>query len=174
MDTLTVTRREAVSPAYCSCCRGVLPFRTARQGAFARETLECTRCGTLFRRFDPAAEGRRRALRYLVYAGMSGMILAALALGFAALGPASSPVSTADTIAMWLLGGLTVGCIARSFKLMMTASDYESLEPYEVRELDRRLCPGMIREDVVAELSRIGWRPAKIRAVIAGMRPAAG
>ncbi len=173
METLIASPEQAVSPAYCSRCRGVLPFTAAREGAFARETLECTRCRTRFRRYDPAAEGRRRALRYLIYGSLSGMLLAAMALGLAALGPDHPAASPRETIAMWMLGALTVGCVARSFGLFVVARDYESLEAYELKELDRRLCIGMIREDVVAELSRLGWRPAKIRAVIAGLRPAA-
>jgi len=173
MNTLTVRREETLSPAYCSRCRGVLPFKASTEGAFSRETLECTRCRTHYRRCDPASDGRRRALRYLIYGSVAGMMLVAMALGLAALGPDHPVASPRETVAMWLLGAMTVGCIARSFGLYVVARDYESREPYELQELDRRLCIGMIREDVVSELSRLGWRPAKIRAAIAGLRPSA-
>ena len=94
------------------------------------------------------------------------------AASLAALG-ASHPLSRGRVVlATWLLAGLTIGCLARSIRLWSGATAYERLETYELQELEARLCPGMTNSDVRRELGRRGWRPGKIRSVLAGLRPA--
>jgi hypothetical protein len=162
----------AVQPAaYCSVCRGVLPF-----GSDARRPARrsCLRCGTVFRETDPGAAGRRRARRYLLYGASSGLAGSLLAAGTAMVG-ASHPLSGAwpQRIALVILPVLALGCLVRSAALWQAAARYERLAPHEWAEVQRRLYVGMIRSDVEEELSRRGWRPGKIRFALESLRPAA-
>ena len=138
--------------AFCSKCRGVLPFDAAGT------RLVCSRCGTVHRQVDPGAAARRRSARYAIYAVICGVLLTLMALGMAALG-ADHPLVTGRGLFMAVcLSAVAVGCAARSASLRWDASGFEKLEPHELADLPRRLCPGMIRSDVVDELSRRGWR----------------
>lgn len=169
---LTESARESAERlAYCPSCRGVLPFQQAEAelrlsfgsvhlAAGRRSGLRCGRCGLVCRPTDPGAAVRRRAVRYLAYAGTAGMSASVIAWG------ASVP---AHTILAWAMAALCVSCLVRSAVLGLASAEFESLSPVEVREMLRALCPGMIRSDVVDELSRRGWRIGKIRSFLQGM-----
>ncbi len=149
--------------AYCTWCLGVVPFGQVRK------RLICRRCGRTYRRIDPGASDRRRALRYLVYSAIGLSMPAALALAAAALGaghPLFAPRAIAPAMAAGLIG---LGCAARAIRLHLRSSNFESLTPWERRDLQRSLCQGMIRSDVVDALSRRGWRIGKIRSVLGAL-----
>ncbi|HET9480420.1 MAG TPA: hypothetical protein VFP98_01565 [Candidatus Polarisedimenticolia bacterium] len=173
--------------AYCPDCRGVLPFAEVRvpirsrvrlagsislTGASGRTGLRCGRCATVFLRVDPGPALRARALRYLIYASACGAMLAMMGFAVAALAGTGPFAEGGIAGAGWLMGALLVACLARAWSLHCEATRYESLEPFELVELGRRLCPGMIRSDVFDVLSRSGWRPGKIRTVVSTLRPA--
>jgi len=156
---------NAAHLAFCSTCRGVLPFDAAREG------LVCRRCQTVHRMVDPGALSRRRSARYAIYAAVCGTLLILMALGVAALGADHPLVTRQDLFMAVCLGGIAMGCAARSAALRWDSAGFERLEPHELADLRRRLCPGMIRTDVVDELSRRGWRAGKIRTVLMSLAP---
>ncbi len=156
---------NAAHLAFCSTCRGVLPFDAARKG------LVCRRCQTLHRKVDPGAATRRRSARYAIYAAVCGALLSLMMLGAAALGTDHPLVTRQNLFMAVCLGGIAVGCAARSAALRWDTSGFERLEPHELADLPKRLCPGMIRADVVDELSRRGWRAGKIRTVLMSLAP---
>jgi hypothetical protein len=150
---------------YCTWCLGVVPFGQVRK------RLVCRRCGRTYRRIDPGASERRRALRYLIYSAVSCSMPAALALAAVALDgrhPLFSPRVIAQAAAAGLIG---LCCAARAIRLHLHASSFESLTLWERRDLQRSLCPGMVRSDVVDALSRRGWRIGKIRSVLGALGP---
>lgn len=155
--------------AFCSLCRGVLPFEQDARGGRVR----CTRCGTEFVRGNPSDPDRRCALRYLAYGSVAGLALSLHAAARMALGPEhpllAGPVHAA---APALLAALAAGCMGRAAMLALLPARYERLAPHEWDEIARRLCPGMIRSDVERELAMRGWGSAKIRTVLGAMRPA--
>ena len=153
--------------AFCSQCKGVLPFAQVR-----RARLECQRCGTLYRRSDPGGAGRRSALRYFIYSCAAGLMASISAAAAAALGPEHPMMAPQRTLFTWVLVALSVGCLARAIGLRLHAADFESLTSWEVNDLNRRLCPGMIRSDVVDEMARRGWRIGKIRTALEALKPA--
>ena len=107
-------------------------------------------------------------MRYLVYSGFSGLAASGAALEYAVLDPERLPSG-------WMLAALvllSLGCAGRSAWLALHSGDYERLTPWERQDLDRRLCPGMIRSDVVDDLAGRGWRIGKIRTVLESFRPA--
>jgi len=110
-------------------------------------------------------------VRYAIYAAASGALLLLMTLGVAALGADHPLVTRRDLFLAACLGGMALACAARSVVLSWDASGFERLEPHEVADLPRRLCPGMIRSDVVDELSRRGWRAGKIRTVLMSLAP---
>src|SRR5678815_2607810 len=173
----TMTRSDQsveVRLAYCSVCRGVLSFGRAPRtpGWLRRSIFECERCGTLHRLSDPARAIRRRALRYLIYSGASGMMASFAAASSASLGADHPPLIPQEALITWLLVGLTLGCLLRAAALGLHAADFERLAPWERQELDRRLCQGMIRSDVVDDLTARGWTIGKIRTALASLKPA--
>jgi hypothetical protein len=110
-------------------------------------------------------------LRYLIYAAASGSIPAALLFAAAALG-ADHPLIAPGEIALAAVSGLIgAACAGHAIRLRLGASRFESLAAWEIQDLQRSLCPGMIRSDVVDELSRRGWRIGKIRSVLDALRP---
>ena len=167
--------------AFCATCEGVLEFHeipykaSFRIGALAlaivREGgLECHRCGTAYAPVDPAAGDRRGALRHLLYAGVS--IGAALSLDMAdAVFDGGRHTAWGETAAGGALGLLSLVCLFRSLWLWTASARYERLNSWEVKELGRRLCPGMVRSDVVDELASRGWRIGKIRSVLESLKP---
>jgi hypothetical protein len=163
-----MTPPEAAAAAYCSVCRGVLPF-----DADTRRPA-CRRCGTVFRAVDPGAPVRRRARRYLLYGASAGLAVSLLAAGTALVG-SDHPLARAwpALLALATLPFLSLGCLVRSAILWDRAGRYERLAPHEWEEVQRRLYVGMIRSDVEQELSRRGWRPGKIRFALDSLRPAA-
>ncbi|HKY32336.1 MAG TPA: hypothetical protein VJV23_07370 [Candidatus Polarisedimenticolia bacterium] len=164
MPTIPLPEDAAAAPAFCPSCRGVIPFRRAHGGSRAL----CTRCGTAWRRFDPGASARWNAARYLSYGAAAGMIASLQAAGAAAL---KLPMTWEEGITASALLVLAASCLARSAALWGRASSYERLQECEWAELERRLCPGMLRSDVHQELARRGWRPGKIRAALDAHRP---
>ncbi|MGH9870438.1 MAG: hypothetical protein ACREAA_20070 [Candidatus Polarisedimenticolia bacterium] len=157
----------APSLAYCSICRGVLPFETCGRHS-SRE--RCSRCGTEFRRCHPGAPDRRRAARYLLYGSVAGLLTVVVAVGGGKLAPwLSGDVPWAGTVCLLL--ALGAGCLARSALALSSASRYEPLAPHEWDEVSRRLCAGMIRSEVEDELWRRGWRPGKVRTILDGLSP---
>lgn len=74
--------------------------------------------------------------------------------------------------AVWALVALSVVCLAGSIRMGLHATDFASLTSWERSDLDRRLCPGMIRSDVVDELARRGWPIGKIRTALGALKPA--
>ena len=114
---------------------------------------------------------RRRAARYLLYAVASGVLPVSLLAAVMADG-GSHPLVTTREILYGLVSGLVaLGCLARAAGLGLTAAGFESLNRSESQDLERWLCPGMIRSDIVDELSRHGWRIGKIRSVLSGLTP---
>ena len=89
----------------------------------------------------------------------------------AAVGPDHPLVGGRIVLAAWFLAILCAACIARSAWFALRSVDFARLAPCEMRELDRRLCLGMIRSDVVDDLSRRGWSIGKIRTALAALRP---
>jgi hypothetical protein len=175
MSTLS-TPRVASRLAFCIRCEGVIPFREVHFRAAGpvlpgpRHTgLICTRCRSLFTQVDPAAAGRHRAWRYIFYAAgaAAAMVLGAVT---SSMGSASQGLAAVQAAAFGLAVLLTLTCLGRGLWLAAQASRFETLEPYEVEDLDRRLCPGMLRSEVIDDLSRRGWRPGKIRSVLSGLR----
>jgi hypothetical protein len=159
--------RQSTQPnlAYCTWCLGVVPFGQVRK------RLICRRCGRVYRRIDPGASGRRRALRYMLYAAVSGAMPAASLAAAAALGP-DHPLPAPREIATVVLAALvSLACLAHAIRLRLGASRFVSLAAWEIQDLERRLCPGMVRSDVIDELSRRGWTIGKIRSVLDGLRP---
>lgn len=151
--------------AYCASCRGVLPF--ARTGG----RLACGRCGILYRRSDPGASIRRRASRYFLYCLASGLLPAGIVVAVAAVGASHPLVTMREVVTGTLSGLLALICLAHAIRLRLGASQFESLNRSEAKDLERWLCPGMIRSDIVDELSRHGWRIGKIRSVLSGLSP---
>lgn len=151
--------------AYCASCLGVLPFE--RTGG----RLGCLRCGTLYRRWDPGAAMRRRASRYFFYSLASGLLPAAIVVGVAAVGASHPLVTMREAVTGTLAGLLAICCLAHAIRLRLGASRFESLNRSETKDLERWLCPGMIRSDIVDELSRHGWRIGKIRSVLSALSP---
>ncbi len=165
-DLMDVQRNAA---AFCSVCRGVLPFE---QDAGAGR-VRCTRCGTLFVRGNPPDPDRRRALRYLAYGSLAGLTLSLHAAARMSLGPEHPLLTGAvHAAAPALLAILAAGCVGRAAMLALLPARFERLAPHEWDEIARRLCPGMIRSDVERELSLRGWGSAKIRTVLGALRPA--
>ena len=159
--------RQSTQPslAYCTWCLGVVPFGQVRK------RLICRRCGRVYRRIDPGASGRRRALRYLIYAAVSGTTPVVFLVAAAALGP-DHPMPAPREIATVALAALvSLTCLAHAIRLRLGASRFERLAAWEIHDLERRLCPGMIRSDVIDELSARGWTIGKIRTVLDGLRP---
>ena len=92
-------------------------------------------------------------------------------MAVAAVGP-SHPLVTSQAFVVGLLAGLlSLLCLAHAIRLHLGASRFESLNGSESKDLERWLCPGMIRSDIVNELSRHGWRIGKIRSVLSGLSP---
>src|SRR5262249_16414843 len=137
----------------------------------ARQRFRCGRCGTVQRPADPGGAVRLGAVRYVIYAAASGMGSAAIALAMAELGdhPLGGP---GVVLSAWALAALGAGCPARPALVGMRASDVERLVAWERGDLQRTLCPGMIRSDVVDALARRGWTIGKIRAVLGAFKPA--
>ena len=171
-----MTQQAGERVAFCSSCRGVVPVAQVRQrttvrlggvpiARVRRLRLRCGRCGTLYGHLDPAAAGRHRALRYFLYACASGLMASLLAA------TASPPFPLRETLLAWLLFGICLGCLLRAIGLRLQAADFQSLTPWEVDDLGRHLCPGMIRSDVVDELARHGWPIGKIRTALSSLRP---
>jgi hypothetical protein len=169
--------------AYCCICRGVLPFDEARclvplrlgmltLGSLPRRGLRCRRCRREFHAVDLAATGRRRAARYGLYAALGGVPALLVGGAAAALGPDYPLLTWRDAGAAWLLGVLALACLARCIVLGLEAARYQRVEASALLELDRSLCPGMIRSDVVDALARRGYSPGQIRSVIERLRPA--
>jgi len=153
--------------AYCSVCRGVLPFGPCGRHA-GRE--RCSRCGTEFRRCHPGAPEKRRAARYLLYGVVAGLLALGVAGGVqGAESWLSNDVPWAATVCLLL--ATAGGCLARSALLWSSAGRYEPLASHEWEEVSRRLCVGMIRAEVEDELWRRGWRPGKVRFILDGLHP---
>ncbi len=168
------TSPMATQIAFCGTCEGVLPFRKVQFRAaggvlpgLRHPGLMCTRCHGLYACVDPATEGRRRAWRYLLYAAAAAVALVLGAVTSSLGSPA--PGQTARMAAFGLAALLTLTCLGRGLWLAARTSRFESLESYEEEDLQRRLCPGMLRTEVIEELSRRGWRPGKIRSVLASL-----
>ena len=161
---------SGVRLAYCSICRGVLSFGEVRyrRVALPRTGFTCERCGTLHHRDDRAGSIRSEALRFLIYACTAG---AAASLG-AAIGTRGTALGrTTGELLLWGLLALCVVCLGRAVFLGLRAADFERLTPVERLDLDRSLCPGMIRSDVVDELARRGWSIGKIRTALGELKP---
>lgn len=162
--------------AFCSVCRGILPFDEVRPPSgilsSGSSLYECRRCRTTFRLVDPRRAALAAGLRYLVYGAGSGLVLALYGAGLAALGPEHPLAGGWHAVSALVAGIVTFGCLARSLALFAASRRYERLESYEAADLARRLCLGMIRSDVVRELGLKGWRPGKIRSVLGALRPA--
>ena len=150
---------------YCTSCRGVLPF------TWSGRRLACTRCDTLFRRSDPGAAMRHQASRFLLYAVASGILPVLVGLSVAALGASHPLVTGREMTVSALVGLLALLCAGNAARLGLAASRFESLNPAESKDLERWLCPGMLRSDIVDELSRHGWRIEKIRTVLSRVSP---
>ncbi len=180
--TTRAYRRTGDRLAYCPTCRGVLPFEEVALreplgmlprvfGGAGRAGFVCSRCGVLYRLADPAAANRRVSRRFFLYAAVAAAVPLLAAAGAAALGPASPFLGRWPALALGALPALALLCLARGFQLRGRADRYERLEVYELDELARGLCPGMLRSDVEAELFRRGWRMGKIRTLLEGLRP---
>ncbi|HET6374375.1 MAG TPA: hypothetical protein VFG76_13790 [Candidatus Polarisedimenticolia bacterium] len=181
-QTATGPRKTAAERlAFCWRCGGILPFHEVRhRGRMAvgpltlagppRAAFSCTRCGTLHTRADAAASGKRAVARHLAYASLCGMTLAAFIF---VSGTARAPYEHPGGIAAMFLVPLAFLCLGRGLVLHVRAGAFEKLESHEIEELQRWLCPGMIRSDVFEVLSRHGWRAAKIRSVLGALRPVA-
>jgi hypothetical protein len=159
--------------AYCSVCRGVLPFDDVRirMGPIRLRRFECERCRTVHRLDDPGAAVKRRTLRYLIYAGTAGMTAAAVGTALAALGNGHPLITTRLLGTAWGMTAMSLGCAARAGWLALGAEDFGRLTPVEREDLHRRLCPGMIRSDVVDVLARRGWSIGKIRTALGSLKP---
>jgi hypothetical protein len=124
----------------------------------------------VFRRRDPGAPERFRAVRYLIYGIVAGILT--LLVGGGVRGGAwwlAGEIPWAATVCVLL--ALAAGCLARSALLWTSAGRYEPLAAYEWDEVARRLCVGMIRSEVEEELWRRGWRPGKVRSILEGLVP---
>jgi len=151
--------------AYCSSCRGVTPMTpSGRQ-------VSCPRCGMLYRRSDPGAAIRRQASRYLLYGLLTATLPAGVVVAVGAVGVSHPLVTVRELVLGALSGLLALLCVAHAIRLRLSASHFESLNRSEAEDLERWLCPGMIRSDIVDELSRHGWRIGKIRSVLSGLSP---
>jgi len=106
-------------------------------------------------------------MRYLIYAAFAGLVASGSVLEYAILDPQQLPPTW--TLAALVL--LSLGCAGRSAFLALRSGDYERLTPWERQDLDRRLCLGMIRSDVVDDLAGRGWRIGKIRTALESLRP---
>lgn len=163
---MSVSKSHQPEPlAYCVTCLGVLPFD------HSAGRLACRRCGTLYRRCDPGASMRRRSMRYFSYGLASGILPAGIIVAATALGPSHPLVTTREIVFGVLSGLMTVLCLAHAIRLRLSASTFESLNRAESKDLERWLCAGMVRSDIVDELSRHGWRIGKIRSVLSGLKP---
>jgi len=129
-----------------------------------RAVFTCERCGTVHHRDDRAGAIRREALRYLIYtcgAGLAASLGAALDI--------THPLG--GDLCLWMLLALCVACLTRAVYLGLRAADFERLSACERSALDRSLCEGMIRSDVVDELARRGWSIGKIRTALGELKP---
>src|SRR5262245_37746295 len=99
--------------AYCASCRGVLPFDVSGS------RLACRRCGTLYRRTDPGAAIRRRAVRYFLYSLAAGLLPIGIGIAVTAVGPSHPLVTLRETTLGLIAGVVALACLAHAIRLFL-------------------------------------------------------